>query len=71
MMEYYDVDSSTISRIGYDPQESRLEIHFKKGNSYEYYDVPQHVFDEFLTSDSKGKYANANIYKTYRQQRIG
>ncbi len=69
-MERIPVESSNIESVGYDPESARLEIAFLNGYVYEYYDVPQHIFDELLTADSKGKYAHQNIYKNYNQQRI-
>lgn len=70
-MEMTPVDSSNILAIGYDPDSATLTIAFKDGSEYEYYDVPQHEFDNFLAADSKGKYGNQNIYKKYSQQKIG
>ncbi len=70
MMIWADVNSSNIARIGYDAEASILEMEFKNGNAYEYYEVPQYEYDNLMVADSKGKYANKNIYKRYRQSRI-
>ena len=67
----FNVESSNIEAIGYDLETGTLMIRFKSGAIYEYYDVPQFEFDALIASESKGKYANANIYKTYRQQKVG
>ena len=67
-MQY--VESSNLKAIGYDQEVAILEIEFKDGSAYEYYDVPQYEHDELMAADSKGKYAHANIYKRYRQQKI-
>ena len=69
-MEMIPVDSSNISAIGYEPDNATLCIEFHGGRIYEYYDVPQHVFDEFLVASSKGSFAHQKIYKNYNQQRI-
>lgn len=70
-MEMIHVESSNIAAIGYDEQFATLTIEFIKDNAvYEYYDVPQYEYDALMAAESKGKYANANIYKSYRQQRI-
>ena len=69
-MEMIAVDSSNLKAVGYDIDESRLEIEFRSGAAYEYYDVPQYVYDGLMAADSKGKYADQNIYKVYRQNRI-
>lgn len=65
------VSSSNLKAIGYDENEAILRIEFKKGSIYEYYDVPQYEFDGLYSAESKGSYANQNIYKNYRQQKIG
>lgn len=70
-MDRETVSSSNISTIGYDPASAVLEITFHKGGVYIYYDVPQYEYDALMSADSKGSYASANIYKNYRQQKIG
>ncbi|MHC1719227.1 MAG: KTSC domain-containing protein [Clostridiaceae bacterium] len=69
-MEMQYVESSNLAAVGYDPNSAILQIEFKDGSAYEYYDVPQFEFDELMSSDSKGKYAHVNIYKRYSQQKI-
>jgi len=57
-MDMQDLESSVVSAAGY----SRvLEIEFKSGRIYQYFDVAEDVYTAFLNSDSKGKYFNANI----------
>ena len=70
-MEMIPVTSSNIAAIGYNEQDATLTIQFIKENAiYEYYDVPQYEYDALISADSHGSYANKNIYKVYRQQRI-
>lgn len=69
-MDMIPVDSSHIKAIGYDLDQARLEIEFKSGCAYEYFNVPQYIFDGLCSAVSKGKYASQNIYKVYGQQRI-
>jgi hypothetical protein len=70
-MEMESVTSSNIAAIGYDQETAVLTIQFIKGGIYEYYDVPSYEHEELMRADSKGIYANQNIYKKYRQQKIG
>ena len=70
IMEMQYVESSNLRAIGYDPDVAILAIEFNDGSAYEYYDVPQYEFDGLASAESKGKYAYANIYKRYRQQKI-
>lgn len=65
------VESSNIAAIGYAAETAVLTIQFIKGGVYEYYDVPSHEHEALMSADSKGTYAHQNIYKVYRQQKIG
>ncbi len=69
-MEMIPVSSSNIAAVGYDESQSILVIEFLNGRAYEYYGVPQYVFDELLNAGSKGSYANKYIYKNYSQTQI-
>jgi hypothetical protein len=62
--------SSNILRIDYDEDNSLLEMQFKDGSVYNYPNVPTYVIDEFEAAESKGKYANANIYKQFPGYRV-
>ncbi|WAS55389.1 DUF853 family protein [Burkholderia ambifaria] len=64
-MERETVDSSTVLAIGYEPTTSILEIEFKTGRVYQYYNVPQVVYDQFMVSDSKGKFFNSYVKSAY------
>lgn len=70
-MERQNVDSSMATSVGYDPENSTLEIEFKKtGEIWQYYDVPESVYQE-LISGSIRKYFQTNIKKQYRENRVG
>jgi hypothetical protein len=65
-MQYHQVDSSMMSLIGYDEKTQTLHILFNNsGQMYEYYDVEKEVFEEFLESDSKGRYFLGVIRDVY------
>ncbi len=69
-METVPVNSTNITAVGYDPDSAVLCIEFKDGSAYEYFDVPQHEYDGLMSAESQGKYANQNIYKRYRQNKV-
>lgn len=69
-MERAQVVSSNIISIGYDESASVLEIEFKGGEVYEYFDVPAHVYQELMGAGSRGIYHNAHIRSKYRYQRV-
>lgn len=68
-MERIAVESSNISEVGYDAQTQTLEIMFKDGNIYQYFDVPAHIHAELLAG-SPGKFFHANIRGVYRYARL-
>lgn len=66
-MQKHDVTSTVIDALGY----SRvLEIRFESGRIYQYYDVPQEIYEGMLAAESKGRYFNAHIRDKYPYQEI-
>jgi hypothetical protein len=66
-MEKHKTESSVIGAVGH----SRvLEIQFESGRVYQYFNVPEDVYEEMLNSDSKGKYFNSHIRGKYEYQEI-
>ncbi len=45
-------------------------IEFNSGTTYQYFDVPEHVFNELLTAASPGQYLAQNIKSLYRYARM-
>jgi len=64
------VESSNIESIGYDSKSQTLEIEFLNGSVYQYFDVPQHIYDGLISADSHGKYLAANIKGYYRYSKV-
>ena len=65
------VTSSNISSIGYDPQLKVLEVEFTSGDIYQYFDIPKHLYDEFMLASSHGGFLNENIVRyNYRYQKV-
>jgi hypothetical protein len=69
-MTMQPVSSSNLAAVGYDPETQTLAIEFKSGGTYEYYDVPQQVFDGLLSAASHGQYFQSNIRGSYRYARL-
>lgn len=65
------VSSSNIASVGYDAASETLEVEFHNGTVYQYYNVPQGTYDQFLESPSKGQYLNIYIKNTYPFSRVG
>lgn len=59
------VESSNLASIGYDPENEILEVEFKHGGVYQYFDVSENVYEELMNADSHGVYFSANIRNNY------
>lgn len=69
--EYYDVDSTCFSTIGYDSKDQILYTQFlDSGSEYLYLDVPEDVFDSLHDAESIGRYYNKNIKGSYECYKI-
>lgn len=69
-MNRQSVSSSNIASIGYDANSQTLEIEFLNGGVYQYFDVPQYVYDELMAAGSHGQYLARNIKGTYRYSKV-
>lgn len=68
-MKRTDVQSSNIKSIGF--EDGTLEIEFLNGMIYQYFDVPQNVFEELMrATDSHGTYLAQNIKGRFRYSRV-
>jgi hypothetical protein len=64
------VASSNINSIGYDENTSTLEIEFLNNSIYQYFDVPQHIYQGLMQADSLGQFLAQNIKGVYRYSKI-
>lgn len=64
------VTSSNIEAIGYDPDSETLQIEFKNGSTYQYFDVPEKVYEELRDAGSVGAYLSSNIKGAFRYSRV-
>jgi hypothetical protein len=69
-MDWIQLASSNLSRARYDPDTSTLEIEFKDGRVYQYFDVPPQVFEGLLSAESHGGFLHSQIKGHYRYVRI-
>ncbi len=69
-MDWFETpESKNISRFRYEIDTSTLEIEFKNGNVYQYFDVPESVYQAFCQADSKGQFFSQNIRGAFRYAR--
>ncbi|WP_049629345.1 KTSC domain-containing protein [Cellvibrio sp. pealriver] len=67
-MQRQSVSSSNVASVGYD--EGTLEVEFNNGAVYQYFDVPQHIFEELVGAASVGAYLAAHIKGVYRYSKV-
>jgi hypothetical protein len=59
------VTSKSLASIGYDEDHAILEVEFRTGEVYQYYDVSIAVYDALMNADSIGAYFSNNIRSAY------
>lgn len=69
-MQRQKVQSSNLSSIGYDEENQLLEIEFNHGRVYEYFDVPNDVYEELMNASSHGRYFISEIKDSYDYNKI-
>lgn len=69
-MEMTHVDSSNIEAVGYDEDSSTLQVEFKNGGIYQYFDVPENIYEGLRDADSVGKYLASIIKGSYRYSKV-
>lgn len=71
-MNMSPVSSESIAAIGYDESTLTLQVEFKNGRTYQYFDVPKHVYEELLNppGGSHGVYLNQHIKGQYRYAKL-
>jgi hypothetical protein len=63
------VKSSRVRSIGY-RNSKILQVEFKKGVVYQYYNVPESVYEEFMQAESKGRIGSNNIFHSYKYEEV-
>ncbi len=63
------VISSNLESVGYDSNTSTLEIEFHSG-LYEYYNVPQSIYNGLMAATSKGSYFHQNIKDVFSFKKL-
>ena len=67
-MKRVAVKSTNITSVGYDKKTKTLEVELNE-RVYQYFDVPEKIYKEFLKSPSLGKYFAASIKNSYKFER--
>ena len=62
------LQSRTLASVLYDAGQCQLELEFRSGKRYLYFQVPPPCYHEFLQAESKGAYFNRNIRNRFPYQ---
>ena len=70
-MERTPVQSSDLASVGYDRDSSTLEVEFLNGSVYQYFGVPESIFNGLMSAPSKGTFLDQFVKKAgYSYARI-
>jgi len=64
------VDSSSLQSVGYNEEYQTLEVEFRNGAVYQYYNCPKLMYDELMNSPSKGQFFNSQIRDRFPYSRV-
>lgn len=62
--------SSNIKSIGYDDAQQALFVEFLSGAAYRYDSVPKWLYEDFMHSESKGKFFAITIKPAFEGKRV-
>ena len=63
-------ESSNIARFCYDEAAQVLTVEFNRGGTYNYYDVPAHIFEQMKVAPSKVGFLAQSVKGVYRYARV-
>ncbi|MEA2999933.1 MAG: hypothetical protein QOK17_1766 [Sphingomonadales bacterium] len=67
-LRVHQFDSSAIDRAAYDIGAGTLDLWYKGGDRYRYFEVPEAVFEALLAAPSAGEFVNREIKPDYRYE---
>ena len=59
-----------LDLVGYDAKAQILEVVFKSGDHYRYFEVPTDEYEGLMTADSVGQYMHKHIIGHYDYERM-
>lgn len=65
------VASSNIVSIGYDSPSETLEIEFHNNSLYQFYNIPEVLYDGLMNASSKGRFFSTYIRTAFPYSRVG
>ena len=62
--------STEIEWIGYEHKRKMLQVEFIAGATYQYDDVPETVYQDFLSAPSHGRFFETNVKNQYSFRKV-
>jgi hypothetical protein len=69
-MQRTAVVSSNIESVGHDPESRILEVAFKNGGVYQYFEVAPEAHKAFVSAESLGRHFREHIRGKYRFAKV-
>lgn len=69
-MDRQAVASSNLAEVGYDAELETLEVMFRHGGIYQYYNFPRFMYERFISAESIGIFFNTEIKGHYPEVKI-
>lgn len=69
-MNRIPLSSTSIASAGYDSNSHTLEVEFRSGGLYQYFDVPCTVYESFMSAESAGQFLNAHVRGAFRYAKL-
>ena len=64
------LESTTLASVDYDPALRRLQIEFRSGKRYLYFQVPPQTYQQLLQAESKGSCFNRYVRNRFPYQHL-
>jgi KTSC domain-containing protein len=70
-MTWVTLDSEMLSAAAYDAEKQMLYLRFRKtGDVYRYFELPKENYQEFLDTESRGRYFLNHIRHDFSYERL-
>jgi len=69
-MTWIPLNSTSLHSARYQQETTLLELVFSDGAIYGYFPVPERTFDEFLRTESQGRFFNLHIRTQFSYYKI-
>lgn len=64
------VESTSLASVGYEPASETLEVEFRTGTQYRFFQVPFAVYEELRAAESKGRFFLRKVRDQFPYARV-